>query len=65
MHQVLMDYLGKYYSYVTTQNNFQNILSTSTYPDVWKLANLIPIFKKGDKQSIKNCRPISLLPICV
>ena len=43
---------------------FQNILPTSTYPDMWKLANVTPIFKKGDKQLIKNHRPISLLPIC-
>ena len=43
---------------------FHNILVTSTYPDLWKLANITPIFKKGDKQLIKNNRPISLLPIC-
>ena len=43
---------------------FQNILVSSIYPDMWKLANVIPIFKKGDKQLIKNYRPISLLPIC-
>ena len=43
---------------------FRNILSTGVYPDMWKLANVTPIFKKGDKQLIKHYRPISLLPIC-
>ena len=43
---------------------FENILNSSIYPEVWKLANVTPIYKKGDKQSIVNYRPISLLPIC-
>ena len=43
---------------------FGNNLSTDTYPDIWKLANVTPIFKKGDKQLIENYRPISLLPLC-
>ena len=43
---------------------FRNILLTSIYHDIWKLANVIPIFKNGDKQSIKNYRPVSLFPIC-
>ena len=33
---------------------FDNILLTSLYPDMWKLTNVTPIFKKGDKQSTKN-----------
>ena len=30
----------------------------------WKLANVVPVFKKGEKISIKNYRPISLTCIC-
>ena len=43
---------------------FSNIMSSSIYPDLWKVANVTPIFKKGDKRLVKNYRPISLLPIC-
>ena len=43
---------------------FCSILETSVYPDQWKLANVVPIYKKEDKQLVKNYRPISLLPIC-
>ena len=30
---------------------------------MWKLSNVTPIHKNGDKQLIKNYRPTSLLPI--
>ena len=43
---------------------FTNILTTGIYPELWKLANVIPIQKKGSKQLTKNYSPISLLPFC-
>ena len=42
---------------------FNSVLSTAIYPDIWKLANVTPIFKKAYKELIKNYRPISLLPV--
>jgi len=38
-------------------------LQEGVFPQVWKQANVIPIFKKGDKSLPKNYRPVSLLSI--
>ena len=37
-------------------------LTTGIFPDNFKLAKVIRLFKKGDPTSINNYRPISLLP---
>ena len=29
-------------------------------PDIWKLANVVPMHKKGSKSEVSNYRPISL-----
>ena len=42
----------------------KNCLKCRIFSDGWKKGNIIPIFKKRDKQNIKNYGPVSLLPIC-
>ena len=42
---------------------FQNIIRTGIFPDQWKEANVTPVHKKKDKQTVSNYRPISLLPL--
>ena len=43
---------------------FNDCLNEGKFPHEWKKANVVPVHKKGNKQSFKNYRPISLLPIC-
>ena len=40
---------------------FNRSLRESVFPDIWKLGNLVPLFKKGDKSLAANYRPVSLL----
>jgi hypothetical protein len=45
-------------------SNLYNLcLSEGTYPDMFKIARIVPIFKKGDKSLMNNYRPISILPV--
>ena len=38
-------------------------LATSTFPDAWKAAEVIPLLKEGDHNVASNNRPLSLLPV--
>ncbi|MCP4269715.1 MAG: hypothetical protein GY777_29775 [Candidatus Brocadiaceae bacterium] len=38
---------------------FNNSLLTGEVPEAWKLANVVPIFKKGDRSISANYRPVS------
>ena len=40
--------------------NFEKSLQTGKLPSEWVTANVMPVFKKGDKSSADNYRPISL-----
>ena len=39
-------------------------LSHGKFPEEWKKANVVLVFKKGDKQCVKRYCPVSLLLIC-
>ena len=43
---------------------FNNCINQSMFPDIWKNSNIYHIHKKGDKQTINNYQPVSLLPVC-
>ena len=40
---------------------FSKIYATGQIPEQWKVAKIIPIFKKGSKNEIENYRPIANL----
>ena len=42
---------------------FNKSLHSAVVPDEWKLANVVPVFKRGIKEHVQNYRPISLLCI--
>ena len=42
---------------------FNKQLRSGCFPKMWKVANLVPVFKSGDKEMVENYRGISLLCI--
>jgi hypothetical protein len=42
---------------------FNKSLRVSVLPSVWKLANMVPVHKHGEKTYVENYRPISLLSL--
>ena len=54
--KIVQDYLCK-----PLQKLFNCSLTTGTVPDKFKLAHVIPVFKKGSQTCVSSYRPISLL----
>ena len=42
---------------------FDISIAQGIFPDLWKVATVVPLFKGGTKEDISNYRPVSLLPV--
>ena len=40
---------------------FNLSFQSGKFPSCWKLANVVPLYKKNDRQNVSNYRPVSLL----
>ena len=43
-------------------HNFNNSIFDATFPSELKKADVIPVFKKEDRNNVENYRPVSILP---
>ena len=50
--------------YKPLQLIFRSCIENGKFPSEWNKAHVAPVRKKGNKQTVGNYRPVSLLPIC-
>ena len=51
---IFSDFLFAYYN--------ASVVKSSKFPSILTLADIIPVFKKGDKECKNNYRPVNILP---
>lgn len=54
--KILQPYLLEPLAYI-----YNKVFETGIYPDLFKIAVVTPVFKKGDRYQVENYRPISLI----
>ena len=42
---------------------FNCSLLSGVFPEAWKIAKVVPLFKGGNREDVNNYRPVSLLPL--
>ena len=50
--------------YKPLEMTFKQCTEPGVFPSEWRKDNVVPIHKKGDKQTLENDHPVLLLPIC-
>jgi len=56
--KIVFPYIAKFLLHI-----MNTMLTSSTFPDRWKTARVVPIKKSGSANDFSNMRPISILPI--
>ena len=44
---------------------FNRSIEMDIFPDEWKCAKVLPLFKQGEHTDMNNYRPISIIPVVV
>lgn len=40
---------------------FNLAIETTTFPNMWKMSKIVPVFKKGERANVENYRPITIV----
>ena len=59
---MLYKMLSRCYQNISITLIVNQCLTTGIFPNKLKIAKVVPVFKKGDKDLLNNYRPISMLP---